>query len=168
MTSFSLRSSCCFRLGNHTDALILSSCGGLELWAKTQGQYFAKEAEKRPYLSIVNAVIHNQLDEIVQRSEPRKWRETLAVLSTYAKAEEFPSLCQMLGYMLEESGEPQKHPNLAAAFRAANLSDRWRGGDLGGSCLPGSLFTMIGMLCSSASAAIRATSNDATSSDGGV
>mmetsp|Transcript_6426 Transcript_6426/g.9394 ORF Transcript_6426/g.9394 Transcript_6426/m.9394 type:complete len:1079 (-) Transcript_6426:103-3339(-) len=99
---------CCFRLGNYADALVLSSCGGPELWAKTQGEYFAKEAGKRPYLSIVSAVIHNQLDELVQRSEPRKWQETLAVLSTYAKAEEFPSLCLMLGYMLEESGEPAK------------------------------------------------------------
>lgn len=96
---------CCFRVGNYADALVLSSCGGPELWAKTQGEFFSREAEKRPYLSIVSAVIHNKLGELVQWSEAEKWQETLAILSTYAKAEEFPSLCLMLGTKLEEAGE---------------------------------------------------------------
>lgn len=96
---------CCIRVGNYADALVLSSCGGPELWAKTQAEYFSREASNRPYLSIVSAVIHNQLGELVQWSDTEKWQETLAILSTYAKAEEFPSLCLMLGKKLEEAGD---------------------------------------------------------------
>ena len=57
---------------------------------------------------------------------------------------------------------------LAAALLAANLSDLLRRGDSAGSSVLGSGLTMIETLCSSASAAIGATSNEATSSDGGV
>jgi len=96
---------CCIRVENYADALVLSSCGGPELWAKTQAEYFAREAANKPYLSIVSAVIHNQLGELVQWSDAEKWQETLAILSTYAKAEEFPSLCLMLGTKLEEAGD---------------------------------------------------------------
>ena len=34
---------------------------GAELWQKTQAQYFAIEQQKRPFLSIVSAVIHNKV-----------------------------------------------------------------------------------------------------------
>jgi protein transport protein SEC31 len=59
--NFEAAVECCFRTGNLADALILASCGGAELWAKAQERYFASEAPKRPFLSIVSAVIHNQV-----------------------------------------------------------------------------------------------------------
>eukprot|EP00591_Stephanopyxis_turris_P009575 CAMPEP_0195525504 /NCGR_PEP_ID=MMETSP0794_2-20130614/25990_1 /TAXON_ID=515487 /ORGANISM="Stephanopyxis turris, Strain CCMP 815" /LENGTH=1054 /DNA_ID=CAMNT_0040655983 /DNA_START=104 /DNA_END=3268 /DNA_ORIENTATION=+ len=96
---------CCFRSGNLADALVLSSCGGAELWAKTQAAYFSREAQKRPFLSVVSAVIHNQLGELVAASDPTQWQETLAILSTYGKSEEFPSLCLALGDRLDEAGD---------------------------------------------------------------
>eukprot|EP00985_Skeletonema_marinoi_P011641 scaffold5542_cov79-Skeletonema_marinoi.AAC.1 len=103
--NFEAAVECCFRSGNYADALVLASCGGAELWAKTQAEYFSREAERRPFLSLVSAVIHGQLTELVGRSDPKKWRETLAVLSTYGQSEEFPSLCAALGDRLEESGD---------------------------------------------------------------
>ena len=93
----------CFQTGNLADALLLASCGGAELWAKTQQRYF--ESSSRPYLSIVRAVIRNQMEELIQERDPSRWQETLAMLSTYGASEQFPSLCVALGKRLDESGD---------------------------------------------------------------
>ena len=103
--NFEAAVECCFRSGNLADALILASCGGADLWQKTQAEYFAREAERRPFLSLVSAVIHDQLTDLVGVSDPSKWKETLAVLSTYGKSEEFPTLCAALGDRLEAAGD---------------------------------------------------------------
>jgi len=99
--NFEAAVECCFRSGNLADALVLASCGGADLWQKTQAQYFAREAKNRPFLSLVSAVIHDRLPDLVAASDPAKWKETLAVLSTYGKSEEFPRLCAALGERLE-------------------------------------------------------------------
>jgi protein transport protein SEC31 len=62
--NFEAAVECCMRSGNLADALILASCGGAELWAKTQAQYFASELKKRSFLSVVSAVIHNKVSLI--------------------------------------------------------------------------------------------------------
>lgn len=95
--NFEAAVECCFRCGNLADALVLASCGGAELWQKTQARYFAGEAPRRPFLSLVGAVVHDRLLDLVAASDPVGWRETLAVLSTYGKSEEFPQLCSALG-----------------------------------------------------------------------
>jgi hypothetical protein len=63
--NFEAAVECCFRTGNLADALILASCGGADLWAKTQERYFTSESQKRPFLSVVSAIIHSQVCEIV-------------------------------------------------------------------------------------------------------
>jgi len=103
--NFEAAVECCFQSGNYADGLVLSSCGGADLWAKTQARYFEAETEKRPFLNIVSAVINNKLEELVLSSDPSSWRETLAIISTYGKTEEFPALCLSLGNRLEESGD---------------------------------------------------------------
>jgi protein transport protein SEC31 len=96
---------CCIKAGSFADALVLASCGGGELWSKTQAAYFAKETSKRPFLSIVSAVIHSQLGEFVAQSDPAKWQETLAILSTYSTAEAYSGLCRGLGEKIEAAGD---------------------------------------------------------------
>ncbi len=102
--NFEAAVECCFRSGNLADALILASCGGADLWQKTQAEYFARESNRRPFLSLVSAIMQDLLTDLVAQSDPRKWKETLAVLSTYGKSEEFPSLCAALGDRLEGAG----------------------------------------------------------------
>lgn len=102
--NFEAAVECCFRAGNFADALVLASCSGGDLWQKTLAEYFARESSRRPFLSLVNAVINDQLNDLVAKSDPSKWRETLAILSTYGKSEEFPTLCEALGDRLEEAG----------------------------------------------------------------
>lgn len=103
--NFEAAVECCIRSGNMADALMLASCGGADLWAKTQAEYFARQGSRRPFLSLVSAVVQNQLSELVSSSDPSKWKETLAVLSTYGKSDEFPALCAELGDRLEEAGD---------------------------------------------------------------
>jgi protein transport protein SEC31 len=64
--NFEAAVECCFRTGNLADALILASCGGAELWERTQERYFQSEEKKRPFLSLVNAIIQNKVN-IVSR-----------------------------------------------------------------------------------------------------
>lgn len=82
--------------------MLLASCGGAELWASTQAKYFEREARKRPFLHLLSAIIKTDLSELVQNSDLAHWQETLAVLSTYAKTEEFGPLCAQLGKRLAE------------------------------------------------------------------
>lgn len=102
--NFDAAVECCIRVGNFADALVLASCGGAELWTKTQSRYFECEIQKRPYLSLVSSVVQGQLIPYVNGSDPAKWREVLAYLCTYASAEDFPSFCNALGDHLEASG----------------------------------------------------------------
>jgi protein transport protein SEC31 len=103
--NFEAAVECCIRAGSLADALVLASCGGAELWAKTQAQYFASEMGKRPFLSVVSAVIHNNLGEYVTSSDPANWYETLALICTYSSEQEFTVLCEALGDHLEEAGD---------------------------------------------------------------
>lgn len=101
--NFEAAVECCFKTGNLADALILASCGGSDLWQKTQERYFVSEGPKKKFLRIVNSVISDNLDSLVENSQ--NWQETLAIISTYAKSEEFPNLCIKLGEKLDAAGD---------------------------------------------------------------
>ena len=114
--NFEAAVDCCFRTGNLADALVLASCGGADLWAKTQERYFESQSSKRPFLSVVGAIIRNELPSLIQSSDLATWQETLAILSTYGKSDEFPQLCVALGDRLEESGD---HSSASLCFMCA-------------------------------------------------
>lgn len=96
---------CCLETGSFADALVLAAVAGGDLWGKTQEKFFASESSKRSYLTTVSGVVRGQLDELVANSETVMWHETLAILSTYAQSEEFPTLCVALGDRLQEAGD---------------------------------------------------------------
>eukprot|EP00978_Attheya_sp_CCMP212_P004495 scaffold9789_cov54-Attheya_sp.AAC.12 len=114
--NFEAAVECCMRSGNLADALLLASCGGADLWAKTQAEYFARETKNRPFLAIVSAVVTGQLERLVADSNPTQWQETLAILSTYGTSEEFPALCLALGDRLEAAGDI---PNASLCYMCA-------------------------------------------------
>jgi protein transport protein SEC31 len=104
--NFELAVDCCLSAGLLAEALLLSQCGGADLRAKTQAAYFEKQRAKFQFLNVLHAVIKNQLMDYVVRSDLLRWKETMAMLSTYGKSEEFPSLCEALASRLEiESGD---------------------------------------------------------------
>eukprot|EP00615_Pteridomonas_danica_P011892 CAMPEP_0114343358 /NCGR_PEP_ID=MMETSP0101-20121206/10544_1 /TAXON_ID=38822 ORGANISM="Pteridomonas danica, Strain PT" /NCGR_SAMPLE_ID=MMETSP0101 /ASSEMBLY_ACC=CAM_ASM_000211 /LENGTH=1181 /DNA_ID=CAMNT_0001478035 /DNA_START=71 /DNA_END=3616 /DNA_ORIENTATION=- len=110
--NFSAAVDGCFHRGQYADALLLASCGGAELWDQTRRRFFETESINRPYLHIVKAVINSQLSELVESSDLSNWKQTLAILSTYAKSEEFSGLCEQLGARLEDELHDMKSSSL--------------------------------------------------------
>lgn len=117
----------CFQAGNLGDALLLASCGGGDLWAKTQERYFSSEAPKRPFLGMLSSVVQGQFDDLIANSDTNEWHETLAIISSYAQPEEFSSLCSALGDKLQEAGD-MRSASLCfmAALNLERAVDYWR------------------------------------------
>lgn len=105
--NFEAAVECCFHTGNLSDALLLAYCGGGDLWTKTQERYFENESPKRPYLKLLKGIVGSKLEDMVAESDPKRWQETLAILSSYAQSEQFPTLCIALGDRLESCGDAE-------------------------------------------------------------
>jgi protein transport protein SEC31 len=104
--NFTAAVDCCLATGNYADALLLAACGGGDLWATTQERYLDRQSAQRPYLALVSGIVRHPLEEWVMQSDSPTWRETLAMVSTYAStAEEFAHLCAVLGERLLEAGD---------------------------------------------------------------
>ncbi|OQS02569.1 hypothetical protein THRCLA_21389 [Thraustotheca clavata] len=101
--NFEAAVECCLRHNQLANALLLATCGGPELWHRTQEAFFKQQ--QRPFMKIVAAIIKNELATLVLESDLTRWKETLAILSTYSKSEEFPSLCDQLAVRLYNSGD---------------------------------------------------------------
>jgi protein transport protein SEC31 len=97
---FTLAVNCCIEAGLMTEALLLAQCGDNNLWLQTQQIYFERAKQQKFFLSILQSIIKSELMEYVLSSDLNKWKETLAILSTYGKSEEFPILCEKLGERL--------------------------------------------------------------------
>lgn len=102
--NFEAAVECCYKAGNLADALLIASCGRAELWSQTQQRYLADQQAERPYLSLLTGIVQLQWDSLVAESNTSKWKETLALLSSYAESEEFPRLCIALGDRLDSVG----------------------------------------------------------------
>jgi len=100
--NFEAAVQCCLKNGQMADALVLASCGGADLWASTQAKYFEAETARRPFLDLVACIIKSELGHLVETNALPNWEETLAILSTYAKSDEFPVLCEALAGRLEK------------------------------------------------------------------
>ena len=99
--NFSAAVDCCIEAGLMAEALLLAQCGDQNLWLKTQAAFFETQKSRHPFLSILHAIVKNELMNYVQESNLDTWRETLAVIGTYGKSEQFPDMCEELGKRLE-------------------------------------------------------------------
>eukprot|EP01038_Epipyxis_sp_PR26KG_P012063 gene12063-16144_t len=99
--NFEAAVNCCLEAGLMAEALLLAQCGDQALRVRTQAYFFEKQRHQHPFLNVLHAVIKSELRNYVLNSDLTKWRETLALLSTYGKSEEFPSLCEVLANRLE-------------------------------------------------------------------
>jgi protein transport protein SEC31 len=112
---------CCFRFGRLADALLLAATGGRELFQRTQERYLALNASQ-PFVKVTRSIVNHQLQTLVDESDPAAWKETLAILVTYATADEFASLCDSLATRLKEVGRDPKAATLC--FICAGNVDR--------------------------------------------
>lgn len=85
----------CIDADKMADALIIASVGGVDLWARTKQEYLKRST--KGYMKIVLSIVDNNLESIVAQQSPSKWRETLALLCTYAQADQWFSLCSLVG-----------------------------------------------------------------------
>ncbi|KAM4854508.1 protein transport protein Sec31A isoform 16-T17 [Thomomys bottae] len=93
----------CLHDNRMADAIILAIAGGQELLARTQKKYFAKSQSK--ITRLITAVVMKNWKEIVESCDLKNWREALAAVLTYAKPDEFSTLCDLLGARLESEGD---------------------------------------------------------------
>ncbi|NXJ83077.1 SC31A protein, partial [Trogon melanurus] len=93
----------CLHDNRMADAIILAIAGGQELLSRTQEKYFAKMQSK--ITRLITAVVTKNWEEIVQSCDLQNWREALAAVLTYARPDEFATLCDLLGNRLESEGD---------------------------------------------------------------
>lgn len=92
----------CLQEDRLSDAFMVAICGGPDCINKAQKAYFNRKAGGPNYLRLLASVVGKNLWDVVYNADLRGWKEVMAVLCTYASAEEFPDLCEALGDRLEE------------------------------------------------------------------
>ncbi|PIO32449.1 hypothetical protein AB205_0098430 [Aquarana catesbeiana] len=103
MGNFESAVDLCLHDNRMADAIILAIAGGPDLLARTQKKYFARTQSK--ITRLITAVVTKNWSDIVQSCDLKNWREALAAVLTYARPEEFASLCDLLGSRLEKEGD---------------------------------------------------------------
>ena len=91
----------CFDNHRYGDALLISSWGEPELLNQTQLRYMNEVFPSE--LRCFNSIVRGDLSTYVQNSRLEDWRDTLVLILTYGKTEEFIQLCQQLSTKLEEN-----------------------------------------------------------------
>ena len=92
----------CLREDRLSDAFMIAICGGQQCIDKVQKAYFVKQEGGHNYLRLLASVVGKNLWDVVYNADLEDWREVMATLCTYARADEFPDLCEALGDRLEE------------------------------------------------------------------
>ncbi|KAK9056092.1 hypothetical protein SSX86_027180 [Deinandra increscens subsp. villosa] len=92
----------CIAANKMADALVIAQVGGSSLWETTRDQYLKKTSS--PYLKVVAAMVNNDLVSLVNTRPLKSWKETLALLCTFAQREDWTSLCDTLASRLLAAG----------------------------------------------------------------
>ncbi|VFQ84239.1 unnamed protein product [Cuscuta campestris] len=93
----------CISAGRITDALVIAHVGGPSLWEKTRDQYL--KTSRLPYLKVVSALVNNDLSSLVKSRPLKSWKETLALVCSFAQQDDWTSLYDTLGSRLLSVGE---------------------------------------------------------------
>ncbi|XP_076949538.1 protein transport protein SEC31 homolog B-like isoform X2 [Bidens hawaiensis] len=92
----------CIAANKMADALVIAQVGGASLWETTRDQYLKKSHS--PYLKVVATMVNNDLVSLVNTRPLKSWKETLALLCTFAQREDWSSLCDTLASRLMAAG----------------------------------------------------------------
>ena len=91
---------CCMRCGKFADALLLAASGSPDLWQKTRDEYTRKQ--KDPFVRKLGFILSQDLEKLVYHSDLSEWPETLALLTTYARNDNYAHLVELLAGRLEK------------------------------------------------------------------
>lgn len=92
----------CISVNKMADALVIAHVGGASLWESTRDQYLKMSSS--PYLKVVSAMVNHDLMSLVKSRPLKSWKETLALLCTFAQREEWTLLCDALASKLLAAG----------------------------------------------------------------
>ncbi|KAL9013615.1 MAG: hypothetical protein Q9173_001702 [Seirophora scorigena] len=92
----------CLQEDRLSDAFMVAICGGPGCIEKAQKAYFDRKSGGPNYLRLLASVVGKNLWDVVYNADLANWSEVMAMLCTYATAEEFPDLCETLGDRLDE------------------------------------------------------------------
>ncbi|XP_078812171.1 protein transport protein Sec31A isoform X7 [Oryzias latipes] len=95
----------CLHDNRMADSIILAIAGGAELLETTQRKYFTKTRSR--ITKLISAVVTKDWHDILRTCDLQNWKEALAAVMTYARPEEFSSLCDLLGGRLEAAEDAQ-------------------------------------------------------------
>ncbi|ONM25745.1 Protein transport protein SEC31 homolog B [Zea mays] len=93
----------CLASNRMADALVIAHAGGSALWESTRNHYLKNSIS--PYLKVVSAMVGNDLMSFVSTWPLSSWKETLALLCTFAQKEEWHILCDTLASRLLNVGD---------------------------------------------------------------
>ncbi|CAI9102929.1 OLC1v1001324C2 [Oldenlandia corymbosa var. corymbosa] len=92
----------CISANRMADALVIAHAGDALLWESTRDQYL--KASRSPYLKVVAAMVNHDLMSLVNTRPLKAWKETIALLCTFAAQEEWTLLCDTLASRLMAAG----------------------------------------------------------------
>lgn len=92
----------CISANKWADALVIAHIGNASLWESTRNQYL--KMIRSPYLKIVSAMVSNDLLSLVNTRPLKFWKETLALLCSFAQRDEWTMLCDTLASKLMGAG----------------------------------------------------------------
>ncbi|XP_051907799.1 protein transport protein Sec31A [Hippocampus zosterae] len=120
--NFEVAVELCLLDGRMADGIILAIAGGDDLLEKTQRKYFHKTRGK--ITKLISAVVTKDWRDVVTACNLHNWKEALAAVMTYAKPDEFSSLCDLLGVRLEASGEAALRAHACLCYICAGNVDK--------------------------------------------
>ncbi|XP_073730104.1 protein transport protein Sec31A isoform X8 [Misgurnus anguillicaudatus] len=112
----------CLHDNRMADGIILAIAGGPELLEKTQKAYFTKTQSK--VSKLISAVVMKDWLDILKTCELQNWKEALAAVMTYAKPEEFSSLCSLLGSRLEACEDTELQIQACLCYICAGTAEQ--------------------------------------------
>ncbi|XP_051539199.1 protein transport protein Sec31A-like isoform X6 [Myxocyprinus asiaticus] len=112
----------CLHDNRMADGIILAIAGGPELLAKTQKKYFNKTQSK--ISKLISAVVMKDWLDILETCDLQNWKEALAAVMTYAKPEEFSSLCGLLGTRLESADDTELQAQACLCYVCAGTVEQ--------------------------------------------
>ncbi|KAL6648128.1 hypothetical protein ACP70R_012352 [Stipagrostis hirtigluma subsp. patula] len=93
----------CISANRVADALVIAHAGGSTLWKSTWNNYI--KSRSSPYLKVIFSLVSKDLMSLVSTWPLNSWKETLALLCTYAQGEEWTVLCNTLASRLLSVGD---------------------------------------------------------------
>ena len=115
--------------GNMADALLLAPFGSDDIFTRAREEYLRNQMRTRPFMRVILAILTKRLDLFVEESDLQKWRETLAVITSYAEQGQFPALCNALGDRILRADPSDSNGSAVVcymcAFNGAKACELW-------------------------------------------